>query len=324
MKRIWRVGLSLAGVAMLAFAVRRIGVHTIMQQLASLGSAVVVIVCLSWVRMFLQTRAWSTALQQDGIQAPNTELFFLRLASQGIGYLTVLGPAASEPMKIRLLQSYGGSATAATLVDTGVYWLSAGVVLILGCLSMAFLFVHTTSHVSIPIVCAIAVAASYAAIRSRPLLGPLVSRIGSKCPAWLMKSAQIERRMREFSHNHPEALRQMFLLSLACQALLLAEIGVALFSLHLPVRPGIMLVVEGAGRAARLIGGWLPARLGADESGAAGAFVALGFPAASGVALALARRVRDLLNTLAGLLWLAWRAGSDTSEIANGAMQCKP
>ena len=116
---------------MLAFAVRRIGVHTIMQQLASLGSAVVVIVCLSWVRMFLQTRAWSTALQQDGIQAPNTELFFLRLASQGIGYLTVLGPAASEPMKIRLLQSYGGSATAATLVDTGVYWLSAGVVLIL-------------------------------------------------------------------------------------------------------------------------------------------------------------------------------------------------
>ena len=31
---------------------------------------------------------------------------FLRLASQGIGYLTVLGPAASEPIKIKLLQHH--------------------------------------------------------------------------------------------------------------------------------------------------------------------------------------------------------------------------
>ena len=308
MNRPWRIVLILASLVLFVLAVGRIGVGNVIGQLAAIGYGVVVIVCLSWIRTFLQTRAWSMALQQDGIHAPNTELFFLRLAAQGIGYLTVLGPAASEPMKIKLLQSRGGSATAATLVDTGVYWLSAGLVLILGCLSMAFVFVRTTSNAAVPILCAVAIAAVYAAIRSKPVLHPLVGRVGNKCPVWLAKSLQVEVRMREFAHSHPDALRHMFLLGLACQALLLVEIAVALSSLHLPAGPGSVLAIEAAGRAARILGGWMPARLGADESSAAGAFAALGLPVASGVALALARRARDLLNSFAGLLWLAWRA----------------
>jgi hypothetical protein len=75
------------------------------------------IVALSVVRLRLQTQSWALALCKDGVDANITELMFLRLAPQGIGYLTVLGPAASEPMKIKLLQ-HRGSATAATLVDT--------------------------------------------------------------------------------------------------------------------------------------------------------------------------------------------------------------
>ncbi len=87
-------------------------------------------------------RSWSIALRQDGIHSNTTELIFLRLASQGIGYLTVLGPVASEPIKIRLLERYGGSATAATLVDTGLYWLSAALVLIAGGASAPSILAH--------------------------------------------------------------------------------------------------------------------------------------------------------------------------------------
>jgi hypothetical protein len=54
--------------------------------------------------------------------------------------------------------------------------------------------------------------------------------------------------------------------------------------------------------------GFMPARIGTDESGAAGAFLAFGLPAASGLALALARRTRDLLACFIGLTWLAWGA----------------
>ena len=69
-----------------------------------------------------------------------------------------------------------------------------------------------------------------------------------------------------------------------------------------------MLALEAANRMVKMMAGWMPARIGADESGAAGAFVALGLPAASGLALALARRARDLLSVLVGMIWLAWHA----------------
>jgi hypothetical protein len=68
----------------------------------------------------------------------------------------------------------------------------------------------------------------------------------------------------------------------------------------------------------KMASGWLPARIGADESGAAGAFLSFGLPAAAGVALALARRARDLLACLVGLTRLAWvsrqTAGSVSPE----------
>jgi hypothetical protein len=96
-------------------------------------------------------------------------------------------------------------------------------------------------------------------------------------------------------------VRRMFLLDVACQALLLTEIAVALYFLHLPLRPGSALSIEAAGRAVRLLGGWMPARIGADEGGAAAAFAALGLPTAAGLALALTRRFRDILASLIGV-----------------------
>lgn len=124
----------------------------------------------------------------------------------------------------------------------------------------------------------------------------------------------------------------MFLLDLACQLLLLVEVATALCFLRLPLCGGTVLSIEAMSRMVRMIGGRLPARIGADESGAAAVFAALGLPAAAGLALAVARRIRDTLNTLAGLVWLAWRTRSDrdstdrtgaSSRALNGAMACK-
>jgi hypothetical protein len=68
----------------------------------------------------------------------------------------------------------------------------------------------------------------------------------------------------------------------------------------------------------------MPARIGADEGGAAAAFAALGFPAAAGLALALARRFRDMLASLIGLIWLAWRTRTRANvPVLTGVMECK-
>ena len=330
MKNFWKTGLWLAGLALFSFAVAQIGVDRLIREMEALKVGLMAIVALSLVRLFLQTRSWATALRQDGIRPTTSELMFLRLASQGIGYLTILGPAASEPMKIKLLQHHRGSATAATLVDTGVYWVSAAFVLVAGLVSATLIFTH--SQRASLLLASIVTAGIVVLVQPKLILSRLVLFLSRHAPRWLTKAAQIETEIRTFARLHPAAIRQMLLLDLACQVLLLAEVATVLYFLHLPIRGGAILSIEAAGRAVRMIGGWLPARIGADESGAAAAFAGLGMPAAAGLALALARRVRDMLNSLVGLLWLAWRARTDPniadrtrvpSPMLSGALSCK-
>ena len=95
MKNLWKTGALVIGAVLFGFAVERIGAGHVIRDLEAMSGGVVVIFAFSLVRLFLQTRSWSIALRQDGIQSNTTELMFLRLASQGIGYLTVLGPVAS-------------------------------------------------------------------------------------------------------------------------------------------------------------------------------------------------------------------------------------
>ena len=276
-----RVGLVTAGAALFAYAVIRVGPIYVFEEAQALGPGLALILILGGIRLLLQTRAWSRALREEGIRSTTAELIFLRLASQGVGYLTVLGPAASEPIKIRLLQQRGGSATAATLVDTGLYWLSAGLMLTVGCVTTAMLLAHRHGPlIPLATLTASVIAVLYAWVQPKLLLTPVVSSLGSNSPGWLNKAASVEAEIRRFTSAHPVAIKEMFLLDLVCQTLLLAEVAGALWFLHLPVRASAVLSIEAAGRVVRLIGGWMPARVGADEGGAAAAFAALGFPAA--------------------------------------------
>lgn len=322
MKTIWRASVLLTGVALLVVAIERTGSGRVVRELHAMSGALVVILALSLVRLRLQTQSWVLALREDGVDSNTNELMFLRLASQGIGYLTVLGPAASEPMKIKMLNHRRGSATVATLVDTSVYWMSAGLVLIAGSIAATVMFAHYRSaSIFLP---AMAAAGLYFLARPRTVLSHVVSWLGKKAPGWLAKAAQIEGEIRGFAAAHPATIRHMFVLDLVCQALLLAEVAAGLYFLHLPLRAGPVLSIEAAGRAVRLLGGWMPARIGADEGGAAAAFAALGFPAAAGLALALVRRFRDMLASLVGLIWLAGRIRTnEDSSMLTGAMQCK-
>ena len=299
--------MAAAGLLLLVLVSSRIGLHAVIKELAAVRTGIAIIIALSLVRLVLQTCSWSIALRRDGSQSSMGELMLIRLASQGIGYLTVLGPVASEPMKIRLLRKHSQSPTAATLVDTGVYWFTSGLMGIAGCLAAGAVLAHNSkSAASAVIVASIFAGALFAIARPKLLLAPLGDSLGARCPRWLRKAGQIEMAVRKFSAEDRPAIRQMFLLDLGCQALMAAEVVTVFCFLKLPFDAGTVLGLEAATRMVKMAAGWMPARIGADESGAAGAFLSFGLPAAAGVALALARRVRDLLACLVGLTWLAW------------------
>jgi hypothetical protein len=302
--------LAAAGLGLFVFAAGRIGWSAVIRALEDARGAVAIIVGLSLVRLILQTYSWSIALRSEGIQSSVSKLMLIRLASQGIGYLSVLGPVASEPMKISLLRKPGGSATAATLIDTGVYWFSSGIVVIAGCLSAMLLFSHSRHFIpTLSIVGLALLGGLFLIARPKLRLSPIVNALGVSCPLWLEKGKQIEITLRQFARQYPSAIRRMFLLDVACQVLLGAEVVAVFWCLKIPLDVGRLLAVEGATRAIKVMAGWMPARIGADETGVAGAFFALGLSPASGLTLALARRSRDLLAALIGLSWLALNAG---------------
>jgi hypothetical protein len=306
-----------AGLLLLLFVGSRIGLHSVIEKLVAVRAGIAVIIALSLIRLALQTRSWSIALRQDGLDSSVRDLIFIRLASQSMGYLTVLGPVASEPMKISLLQKRAKSPAAATLVDTGVYWFASGLVGIAGCLAAGLLLAHNPRSVATAVILAtIFVGGLFAIARPKLLLARIAESLGARCPRWLRKGAQIEIAIRTFAAQNRPAIRQMFLLDVVCQALAAAEVATVFWFLRLPLHAGVILGLEAASRMVKMASGWMPARIGADESGAAGAFLSFGLPAAAGLALALARRTRDLLACLVGLGWLAWMSRRNQDSVS--------
>ena len=306
-----------AGLVLLVLAAAKVGFVGLLHNLAAGWIALPILVGLGTIRLALQTLCWSSALRTQGINVGAGHLIGARLASRGMGYLSVLGPMVSEPMRIKLLGENAGKATAATLIDTGVAWFSSGVIAIAGSLC-AVQAMAGGRHVMPLLLVSFATAVGLILIvRPKPLLPALIRLLGRRCPAWLKQAEGVELAIRDFETRHPATIRTMLLANLVCQILVVAEIATIILVFKLPFHASTIMALEAANRVVRTMGGWLPARIGADETGMAAAFLMFGLPSASGLALALARRVRDLIEVFAGLGWLAWSSRSRSSQLAS-------
>jgi len=289
----------------LVWVIVHAGPSAIVHQLKVLRVALPIVVALSLARLFLQTLAWSAALKHEGIIVRTPRLIGIRLASQAMGYLTVFGPVLSEPMKINLLRTPVEATATATFLDNGVYWFTSGIIGIAGCLSIGL--VKSQGAASVFVLSAVFALIMVFAARRKPLLASLTGVLGKRSPSWLNKGAKIESAIRDVRAQKPELVGRLFWLDLVCQLLLVSEVAVVLWSLRLPLHFITVLAIEGLTRGVKMMTGFVPARLGADEGGAMSAFAASGLTPALGLSLALTRRARDLSWALVGLVWLVWR-----------------
>jgi Lysylphosphatidylglycerol synthase TM region len=297
----------LAGLGLFAVVVSKIGWGAALHELRTVWIALPLLVGLGVVRILTQTQAWKMALREEGVEASFGELVGIRMASQSMGYLSVLGPAISEPMKIKLLRKNWKNSTTATVVDSGVYWFSSTLVGIIGCGAAAIVLVQGGHGAALFATTTLFLLLAGLLFRQKPLLASVVEACGLRAPSWLKKGAELEEQIRTFRERHPATLRFMFRMDLICQGLLILEAALVISCAKLPVHILTVLGIEAAVRVTKIATGWIPARLGADEGGAVAAFAAFGLSPTAGLILALARRSRDLLWCLFGLGWLAWR-----------------
>jgi hypothetical protein len=301
------LGVALIAIALFAWVLVHVGLSTLVAQLKALRIALPIVLGLSLLRLFLQSITWSASLKGEHVFVEIPKLAGVRLAGQSIGYLTVLGPVASEPLKIKLLGTSTGPTITATLLDDGVYWFTSALLVIAGIGSLLFVAVRGAAYRSIPAVLVVALMA-YFITRRNPLLSGVVRAFGEKAPSWLSRAEQLESSIRSYRRNQPALVRRIFWIDIACQALIASEVVVVLWSLRLPIHLLAILVIEGVTRGLKMLSGWIPARLGSDEGGAISAFALIGFSPVLGLGLALTRRVRDLLWALIGIVWLGWNS----------------
>jgi hypothetical protein len=309
----------LAALALFAWVITHVGVSTMATQLKAMRVALPIVLALSLLRLFLQSATWSASLKGENVAVNTTRLIGVRLASQSMGYLTVLGPVLSEPMKIKLLGTPSEPTITATFLDTGVYWFTSVLVLISGIVCLPLIAAHSAVFHWIPVVVALVVVV-FAITRRSPILAGVVRMFGKRAPSWLTRAEKSEASIRNYRFQQPALVSRMFWIGVGCQLLIACEVLVFLWSLHLPVHFFSVLAIEGVTRALKVASGWIPARVGADEGGAISAFGVVGLSPMLGLGLALTRRVRDLLWALAGILWLAWnsRNGSPRHAINLG------
>src|SRR5215469_3378484 len=308
MKRIQLI-VAFAALVLFAWAIAHVGLKTIVAQLKAMRVALPIVMALSALRLFLQSTTWSASLKGGNVAVNTRTLIGVRLASQSMGYLTVLGPVISEPMKIKLLGTSSEPTIAATFLDTGVYWFTSALVAISGIVCLPIIASHAAAYHWVPGVLALAFAV-FAITRRSPILAGVARALGSRAPSWLSRAEKFERSIRTYRLEQPALVSRMFWTGAACQLLIASEVLVVLWSLHLPIHFVAVMAIEGVTRALKLASGWVPARVGCDEGGAISAFAVAGLSPMNGLGLALTRRVRDLLWALMGILWLAWNTRS--------------
>ena len=296
---------AVVAVLLLTWVITHMGTPSMLQQLKAIRIALPVVLALSVIRLALQSLTWSASLKGENVHVDTAKLAAVRLAGQSMGYLTVLGPLISEPMKIKLLGTPRSPTITATLLDDGVYWFTTTLIAIAGIISLPFVVAHGARLNLIPPIIFLTLAV-FVITRRTPILGAVARAFSKRTPSWLIRGEEFEKSLRNYRLEHPVLVSKMFWIDIACQLLIASEVFVVLWALHLPRHFLAVLAIEGVTRALKLVSGWIPARLGSDEGGAISAFAMAGLSPMLGLALALTRRTRDLLWALIGIVWLAW------------------
>src|ERR1700745_1343295 len=263
---------------MFAWVIAHVGFSAMLVQLRAMRIALPIVLALSVLRLLLQSITWSASLQSEHVSVDTAKLMGVRIASQSMGYLTVLGPVISEPMKIKLLGTPIESTITATFLDDGVYWFTSALLAISGVVSLPFVAVHGARYHAIPAFLSLA-GMIYVITRRDPILSSSVRALGNRAPFWLARAEKLEMCIRSYRLRHAALVGRMFWIDLACQVLIASEVCVVLWSLGLPLHFFSVVAIDGVPPGLRLVSGWIPARLGSDERGALFGFFLSWFPA---------------------------------------------
>lgn len=307
----FNIVIAIIGFALLVFTVRRVGGWpAIVDGIAAIGWWFAAVLGLGAFRMVCRTRAWMSCAGAPQLRF--RDAFSAWLVSDAMGNLTPLGLLASEPVKVLMVRSRISTVTsvASVTIENVFYTVSVCVVLLTG----TWLFLQRANvpqgleQISEFILIAVAMAAIVGiwAARTRPAIlsrfAPIISKIAGQAHAPADAIRDVEAQIYAVPRWPVGKILHVMSWEVAFHIGAIAEVWLIL-RLLIPKATFVdAFLLESAGRFVTVAFKFVPYRLGIDEAGSGAVANALGLSPATGVTLALVRRLRILILNAFGLI----------------------
>jgi len=304
------------GIAALVWQLRDVEPRQLWAQIYRVRWGFPLIVALGGLRFALRAVAWSWCVEPPA-RLKFTDAFAAVLAGDTIGNLTPFGPLVSEPAKAAFVRGRMDLAAGITAlaVENLFYTLSAAAMIAAGTIALLFSFelpvdLAHASEVALVIIFVMFGIVAWVLWRRPALISRTLvafARTGTPIAraTRLERIQRLEHEVYSFGSRRRDVLAPLVAAEIAFHALGVVEIYVTL-ALLVGAAPSLLLafVLEGANRLVNVIFKFVPMKAGVDEAGTEALTGILGYATGLGAALALVRRARMIVWSIAGSVLL--------------------
>ena len=315
------IAAALVGALLFIYAIRNVGWSNVVRGINDVRWGFVPILVLSGLRFVLRAAAWRLCLPPHA-RFPLGQAFAAYLSGDAVGNVTPLGLLASEPTKLFLIRHRLATreAVSSLAVDFVVYATSAATMIAVG-LVMLLANVPLSLGGREIVVATLAVIGAGVFVVWRLIGGTWNPERGER-PAWRAQLASYRESLFTFAAGNPARLWPVFGLDLLFQTLAVMEVYLILWLIQ-PEAPTVpeAIMLSALDRAIIIIFKFVPLRFGVDEFFSGGMTALLGWPMATGVILALIKKVRSIFWVGVGLILIAAhpsRGEPETDPRGNG------
>jgi hypothetical protein len=301
------IAAALVGGLLFAYQIRRVGWSNVVDGIDRVGWGMIAILALAGLRFIIRAAAWRLCVPPH-VRPSLRQAFTAYLSGDAVGNVTPLGLFASEPTKVFLIRHRLATreAAASLAADFVVYSVSAVTMILVGLVVLLATVPLSVGRREVAIA-ALAALAIGVLVGLRILGGTWKPEHGER-PPWRARLAALRESVLAFSAGHPARLWRVFVLDLTFQAVAVLEVYLTLMWL-LDAPPTIFqaVIFSALDRAVVIAFKFVPMRLGIDETatGVVATFLGPPFTPATGVALALIRKVRSIAWVGVGLALIA-------------------
>ncbi len=312
-----RLVAGILGLALLTYLVWRAGPAKLFASISTLGWGLGLVIAWGAVSHLVKTWAWRVTLLDEKHHVSFVRMLGLRLGSEAVGQLGILGQAFGETLRVSLLSSTMPLASGITSVtlDRAFFILSGAVVTAVG--MVAVLLVLPLPHAL----------SLYAVVFAVILLGVIVVTAQAVRKRWPVFSGSaralsrvryfrrwiererslihlVENKLLDFYHHTPGAFWGSFALNLACHAAAIFEVYLILWLMGVKMSFIAALAIEALTKLVNVVGVFNPGNIGTYEGGNMLIVKIFGLSAAAGLTLAFTRRLRAIFWAGVGTLWM--------------------